>query len=562
VDDPVESWLNSLLCLSCSQSLPRLAGGVPHPSQCSLYYVERDTLFSYHKASEAFLHRMMALYVSSHYKNSPNDLQLMSDAPAHHLFVLLGPQEAEQQRTAGALPDILCVVQVCLEGAISKGSVLSGLGRGERAAGDLIPWCISQQFGSPEFAQLSGARIVRIATHPELQRMGYASRAMELLIQYYEGGMTAISEKQEERQQKQEHTETQPQPAATSEESRLLTETIAPRSALPPLLQSLSDVPPPLLHYIGVSFGLTSSLFSFWSKAGFLPLYLRLTANALTGEHTCIMLRVMNGDEGLGRELEMRAGWLQEFVADFRRRFVHLLAYDFAAFDPALALSVLKEGQLQRDANAAASSSSSSSPSASSALSRWSSFLPSPLSFSDLSLLLTEHDLRRLESYSDNLVDYHLILDLLPVLASLCFTSRLPLAVSCTQQAILLALGLQHKTVETVSKELGLQVQQVLAQFNKTVRRLSSGLRSEVEKGRKQEAAKDKDASRKAAQQERKEKESAQAAAQRTEEEADGEGFGVPQSIEHRKVLIATIGLFDLLMCQVFTVVSSRSTNS
>jgi tRNA(Met) C34 N-acetyltransferase TmcA len=34
--------------------------------------------------------RMMALYVSSHYKNSPNDLQLMADAPAHHLFVLLG----------------------------------------------------------------------------------------------------------------------------------------------------------------------------------------------------------------------------------------------------------------------------------------------------------------------------------------------------------------------------------------------------------------------------------------------------------------------------------------
>lgn len=33
---------------------------------------------------------MMALYVSSHYKNSPNDLQLLADAPAHHLFVLLG----------------------------------------------------------------------------------------------------------------------------------------------------------------------------------------------------------------------------------------------------------------------------------------------------------------------------------------------------------------------------------------------------------------------------------------------------------------------------------------
>ena len=43
------------------------------------YYVSRDTLFSFHKQAEMFLQRMVALYVSSHYKNSPNDLLLMSD---------------------------------------------------------------------------------------------------------------------------------------------------------------------------------------------------------------------------------------------------------------------------------------------------------------------------------------------------------------------------------------------------------------------------------------------------------------------------------------------------
>ena len=39
---------------------------------------------------------MMSLYVASHYRNTPNDLILMSDAPAHHLFALLGPVEAGQ----------------------------------------------------------------------------------------------------------------------------------------------------------------------------------------------------------------------------------------------------------------------------------------------------------------------------------------------------------------------------------------------------------------------------------------------------------------------------------
>lgn len=55
------------------------------------YYVNRDTLFSFHQGSEAFLSNLVAIYVSAHYKNSPNDLQMLSDAPAHHVFVLMPP---------------------------------------------------------------------------------------------------------------------------------------------------------------------------------------------------------------------------------------------------------------------------------------------------------------------------------------------------------------------------------------------------------------------------------------------------------------------------------------
>lgn len=74
--------------------------------------MNRDTLFSYHKASEEFLHRLMSLYVASHYKNTPNDLQLLSDAPAHHIFVLLGPVHP----ASTSLPEILCVLQVGCKG--------------------------------------------------------------------------------------------------------------------------------------------------------------------------------------------------------------------------------------------------------------------------------------------------------------------------------------------------------------------------------------------------------------------------------------------------------------
>ena len=33
-----------------------------------------------------------------------------------------------------------------------------------------------------------------------------------------------------------------------------------------PILKKLTEIRPPLLHYIGVSYGLSSQLFKFWKK--------------------------------------------------------------------------------------------------------------------------------------------------------------------------------------------------------------------------------------------------------------------------------------------------------
>lgn len=167
-DDKVEKWLNSLLCLDAAIVPKAPTQGCPHPDTCELFYVSRDTLFSYHPASELFLQRMMALYVASHYKNQPNDLQLLSDAPAHHLFVLLPPLKDDETH----LPVPLVVLQVALEGNISKEAIMEGLGRGLRAGGDMIPWLVSQQFQEGRFGMLSGARVVRIACHPDYANVG------------------------------------------------------------------------------------------------------------------------------------------------------------------------------------------------------------------------------------------------------------------------------------------------------------------------------------------------------------------------------------------------------
>jgi tRNA(Met) C34 N-acetyltransferase TmcA len=118
----VESWLHEVLCLDAATHLAPPPPKLPHPEECELFYVERDTLFSFHKASEAFLQQMMALLVASHYKNTPNDLLLMADAPAHQLFVLLGPVDQSKVREGLLLLLLLLLVVVrgglcgCVEG--------------------------------------------------------------------------------------------------------------------------------------------------------------------------------------------------------------------------------------------------------------------------------------------------------------------------------------------------------------------------------------------------------------------------------------------------------------
>ncbi len=93
--------------------------------------------------------------------------------------------------------------------------------------------------------------------------------------------------------------------------------------------------------------------------------------------------------------------------------------------------------------------------------------------------MLTPFDIKRMESYANNMLDYHVVLDLLPTVASLYFTRRLgpEVTLAAAQQAILLALGLQRKSIEDVESELRIPVSQGLALFVKVMRKIARSLR-------------------------------------------------------------------------------------
>uniref|UniRef100_A0AC35TPU2 RNA cytidine acetyltransferase n=1 Tax=Rhabditophanes sp. KR3021 TaxID=114890 RepID=A0AC35TPU2_9BILA len=429
--DHVESWLNRVLCLD-SGNTQTIIGGAPSWEKCQLYYVNRDTLFSYHKASEGFLNNLVSIYAAAHYKNSPNDLQVLSDAPNHHIFVLMAPVTEDQTK----MPDILVMLQVCYEGNLSKDSILQAQGKGRKAVGDLIPWTVSQQFMDHDFPQLLGGRIVRIAVHPDYQSKGYGKRAIQLLTDYYEGKIPITAQATKAIRQ-----------VETDEVLNVLEENISPRDNLPSLLLKLNERPAEKLDYLGVSYGLTVNLLKFWKRSNFVPVFIRQSVNELTDEHTIVMLKSLNNDGAIS------PSWLINYWEEFKHRYLSLLGYDFKSFSPYLSLSLIQRiNCLGKDV------------------------------FEEnvdlLKCLLTDNDLQRLRDYGRNLIDNHLVADILPGLAMLYLKNKLgnSLDLKPAQIAVFIGLGLQYKSIEDVAKELDVPVNQLMSRYSQTIRSVSDYL--------------------------------------------------------------------------------------
>jgi N-acetyltransferase 10 len=317
--------------------------------------------------------------------------------------------------------------------------------------------------------------------------MGYGSRAIDLLISYFQGqlgtpgnspppgmfGGEGVGDHLTTKQRKDEH-----------DGDNLLEENVETRKKVPSLLSPLVDRPPERLHWLGVSYGLTSQLLQFWSRKGFKVCYLRQTRNELTGEHSSIMLRECSREESEDDDevgfKRLTAAWLEGYVLDYRKRLISLMSYSFRSLESVLAITLIDPDRTLTSTTSA-DHDSNHNPNHYQDHNRPTAV--TVLTASELlSVHLSYHDLHRLELYSRNMVDHHMILDMVPTLSRLLFAGRFHnIRFSYLQVVILLAIGLQHRDVDDIALEMDIPVGQVLAFFNKTIRRLVTHLKELVE---------------------------------------------------------------------------------
>ncbi|MEM0021108.1 MAG: tRNA(Met) cytidine acetyltransferase TmcA [Fervidicoccaceae archaeon] len=170
-EDPVEKWLYRTLLLDAEPD-ELDENDIQDIERGDLEYVSirPEELFTEEK--EKLLRSIFGIYVLAHYRNQPDDLAMLADAP-HHLIRAVMTKNSRK---------VLCSLQLAVEGGLDEQTVDTLL-RGNKIPGNIIPDRVLKHIRIWEMGFLRGIRIVRIATHPRVQSKGIGSFALKKLVE-------------------------------------------------------------------------------------------------------------------------------------------------------------------------------------------------------------------------------------------------------------------------------------------------------------------------------------------------------------------------------------------
>lgn len=167
-NDPVEEWQFKTLLLD-AEPAELDERDLEDIKYKRLIYVKYDPIELF--TNEEELRQLFGIYVLAHYRNEPDDLGMLADAP-HHLIRAV-------KTTTGK---VVCAIQIAQEGPIDS-ETANELLIGGKIPGNIIPDRFLKHTRLLDFADTVGWRIVRIATHPVIQGKGVGSWALDKVFE-------------------------------------------------------------------------------------------------------------------------------------------------------------------------------------------------------------------------------------------------------------------------------------------------------------------------------------------------------------------------------------------
>jgi len=165
--DPIEKWLFETLFLD-SDPYQFNEKDLAKVKPSRVRYVKVD-LSNWLFNKKHLLKEFIGIYIYAHYRNRPNDIMILCDAPHHFARCLMYKNH------------IVNSLHLAYEGNLIERDVVKTLA-GEPPSGHLIPTVLIRYYPVLlDIAKLRGIRIVRIATHPDLMNRGLGSRALRYL---------------------------------------------------------------------------------------------------------------------------------------------------------------------------------------------------------------------------------------------------------------------------------------------------------------------------------------------------------------------------------------------
>jgi tRNA(Met) cytidine acetyltransferase len=269
-NDPLEALSFRMLLLDAE---PAEFAAVRHLVAAQLEYrrLDRDQLLQ----QPVLLDQLFGLLVLAHYRTTPGDLRILLDSPNLSIWV------------AGAEGQLVGALLVVEEGGLPADLSAAIHDGYRRPAGHLIPQALIGQEGLLAAAPLRCLRVMRIATHPALERRGIASALLAELAAW---------------------------------------------------AQAQGEAGGSGVDYLGTCFGISPDLLGFWRHNGYEAIRLGITRDPVGGTFAGILAQPVS---------EAGAGLIRAARQRLRTRLLHQLPAQLTQLEAGLVVALLPSTEVE-----------------------------------------------------------------------------------------------------------------------------------------------------------------------------------------------------------------------